>query len=192
MLKTNPSGEVLLEWQKDQKMWKHFPVHCQILKGKGAIFYPVVPSEVVRLEPYPIRHNFSNLGTFPCPLSKQWSLFWGGRGDAGPVTCTCASSGVLEVVVWTAFTSSCHSEGFIFPKKSRKKGGLVKRCKWDTKIPVQDCCCIRWDHRRFMRLYLSSLEGMIPIMVHRQGLSHPYHPRHVKRWDNIGVLNSPC
>ena len=38
----------------------------------------------------------------------------GGRGDAGPVTCTCASSGVQEVVVWTAFTSSCHSEGSIF------------------------------------------------------------------------------
>ena len=36
-------------------------------------------------------------------------------------TCTCASSGVQEMVVWTAFTSSCHSEGSIFgPKKSRK------------------------------------------------------------------------
>ena len=45
----------------------------------------------------------------------------GGRGDAGPVTCTCASSGVQEVVVWTAFTSACHSEGSIFgPEKVKK------------------------------------------------------------------------
>ena len=34
--KNEPSGHgevLLLKWQKDQQMWKHFPVHCQILRG---------------------------------------------------------------------------------------------------------------------------------------------------------------
>ena len=51
----------------------------------------------------------------------HFDLCFGGKGDAGPVTCTCASSGVQEVVVWTAFTSACHSEGPIFgPEKVKK------------------------------------------------------------------------
>ena len=52
----------------------------------------------------------------------HFNLCFGGEGgDAGPVTCTCASSGVQEVVVWTALTSACHSEGSIFgPEKARK------------------------------------------------------------------------
>ena len=53
--------------------------------------------------------------------NNNQTKFRGGRGDAGPVTCTCASSGVQEVVVWTAFTSACHSEGSIFgPEKVKK------------------------------------------------------------------------
>ena len=34
-----PSGHgevLLLKWQKDQQMWKHVPVHCQILRGAKA------------------------------------------------------------------------------------------------------------------------------------------------------------
>ena len=42
-------------------------------------------------------------------------LHSGGKG--GPVTCTCASLGVQEVVVWTAFTSTCH---FLHPFFRRK------------------------------------------------------------------------
>ena len=49
------------------------------------------------------------------------SLFRGGRGDAGLVTCTCASSGVQEVVAWTAFTYACHSEGSTFGSQKDKK-----------------------------------------------------------------------
>ena len=44
-----------------------------------------------------------------------------------------------------------------------------------------------WDERRSMKLYLSGLQGMISVVVHSQGLSHPYHPRHVKWRDNIRV-----
>ena len=56
------------------------------------------------------------VGGLPCNL-----CFGGEGGDAGPVTCTCASSGVQEVVVWTAFTSACHQKGlFLGPKKARK------------------------------------------------------------------------
>ena len=67
--------------------------------------------------------------------SLHFDLCFGGRGNAGPVTCTCASSGVHEVVVGTAFTSACHSEGSIF--------GPLKARKIETQIrasPVQDSC----------------------------------------------------
>ena len=116
------------------------------------------------------------------PLAvRRWSRPW----DAN----VARTSGVRRSFDFWAITNrlliDCDNHG-------DGKGGLVKRCKWDIKTPVQDCCCIRWNNRRSMRLYLSSLEGMIPIMVHRQGLSHPYHPRRVKRWYNIGMLNSPC
>ena len=94
----------------------------------------VIPSEVIRQEPYP--PQFLKFGHVPLHPSKQWlrkkkimilcsicTLIFvsAGRGDAGPVTCTCASSGVQEVVVWTAFTSACHTEGSIFgPEKVKK------------------------------------------------------------------------
>ena len=82
-----------------------------------------------------IRHNFSNLARSPASLQTMIEknkimilcsistliFVLEGKGDAGPVTCTCASSGVQEVVVWTAFTSACHSEGPIFGPESVKK-----------------------------------------------------------------------
>ena len=89
----------------------------------------VIPSEVVRLKPYP--PQFLKFGHVPPHPYKQWLrkirsialwfLFRGRKRDVGPVTCTCASGGVQEVVVWTAFTSACHSEGSIFgPEKVKK------------------------------------------------------------------------
>ena len=39
--------------------------------------------------------------------------FGGQGGDAGSVTCTCASLGV-QGGAWTAFTSTCHKEGSVF------------------------------------------------------------------------------
>ena len=55
--KNEPSGHgevLLLKWQKDQQMWKHFPCTLPNFEGcKGATFRrsAVIPSKVVRLEP---------------------------------------------------------------------------------------------------------------------------------------------
>ena len=67
----------------------------------------------------------------------------GGRGDARPVTCTCASSGVQEVVVWTAFTSACHSEGSIFGPEKVKKNYARKYGPPQFKIPATDAVCVK-------------------------------------------------
>ena len=102
--KNEPSGHskvLLREQQTDQQMWKHFPVHCQILKranvqlfqrrkqnlknflftlqklhGCTLIFLYLlfgsknreIDQTVIVLEWLAcdlIRHNFSNMGTFP-------------------------------------------------------------------------------------------------------------------------------
>ena len=101
----------------------------------------VIPSEVVRLEPNP--PQFQIWARSPAPLQTMieknkimilWSIctliFRGGRGDAGPVTCTCASSGVQEVVVWTAFTSACHSEGSIISPQNQDRLRLIQHWWW--------------------------------------------------------------
>ena len=91
----------------------------------------VIPSEVVRLESYP--PQFPKFGHVPpAPLPKTMieknkimilcsicTLIFvsGGRGMPG---LTCASSGVQEVVVWTAFTPSFRRVYFWARKKSRK------------------------------------------------------------------------
>ena len=75
-----------------------------------------------------IRHNFSNLGTFPCTsptmiekneimiLCSICTLIFvsggkGGRRACHMHLCQLRSS---KRCVWTAFTSACHSEGSIF------------------------------------------------------------------------------
>ena len=93
----------------------------------------VIPSEVVRLEPYP--HNFSNLGTFPCTLQTMieknkitilcsiCTLIFVSGGKGGCRAChmhlcqlRSPRGGRLD-----AFTSACHSEGSIFgPEKVKK------------------------------------------------------------------------
>ena len=61
-----------------------------------------------------------------CPLELKNQVtqsrgVWADTALSQRATGTCASSGVQKVVVWTAFTSACHSEGAIFRRKSQEK-----------------------------------------------------------------------
>ena len=122
-------------------MWKHFPCTLPNFEGcKGATGEPYcfLPcfffiyfldakfqtlTALLLFAWNLIRHNFSNLGTFPrTPPNNNWkkkmwfigaSLIFvsGGRRDAGPVALVSAQES--KVVVWT-----CHSVGSIFgPEK---------------------------------------------------------------------------